>query len=435
MLSSIYILLGGAKLKWIKKPLADKDFSSAEKSKTETIVKDIIEKVKTKGDQALLEMTAKFDQVNLDTVKVNKSAIKAAYQNVDKDTVNTVACAAENIKRFASEQLSTLRPLEFESMPGVTLGHRLVPVESVGCYVPAGRYPLPSSALMSIIPAKVAGVKRVAACAPPSKKYNNIHPLVLVAMDMAGVDEVYTMGGAQAIAAYKYGTESIEPTNMVVGPGNKFVVEAKRQLGGEIGLDLLAGPSEVLIIADKFTDCKKVVIDLIAKCEHDPEAVSILVTDDEDLGMQVREEIEKEINNIETAEVAKKSWDNYGEIIIAEDLDEAIRIANEKAPEHLQIMLENEEDYVSSRLYNFGSLFIGDCSPVAFGDYCSGPNHTLPTSRCARFTGGLWVGSFIKVLSYQKINAVGASKLAETCSPLAENEGLFAHKRSSDLRK
>lgn len=421
-------------MKWIKEPLADKEFSSTEKLKTETIVKEIIEKVKSSGDQALLEMTAKFDQVNLDSVKVSKSAIKAAYQDVDKDTANTVARAAENIKRFATEQLSTLKPLEYESMPGVTLGHRLVPVESVGCYVPAGRYPLPSSALMSIIPAKVAGVKRVAACAPPSNNFNTIHPLVLVAMDMAGVDEVYTMGGAQAIAAYMFGTESIEPTSMVVGPGNKFVVEAKRQLGGEIGVDLLAGPSEVLIIADKSTDCKKVVIDLIAKCEHDPEAVSILVTDDEDFGMQVKEELEKAINNIETAEVAKKSWDNYGEIIVAEDLDEAINIANEKAPEHLQIMLENE-DYVSTKLYNFGSLFVGDCSPVAFGDYCSGPNHTLPTNRCARFTGGLWVGSFIKVLSYQKINAEGASKLAEICSPLAENEGLFAHKRSSDLRK
>jgi len=421
-------------MKWIKKPEAGGEESFSRHLETETVVKEVIERVKRDGDSALLELTAKYDGVKLDSVIVDRETIMAAYEKVDRDIVNTVKLAAKNIERFASAQLSALKPIEYESTKGVILGHKLVPVDSVGCYVPAGRYPLPSSALMSIIPAKVAGVKRVAACAPPSADYGSVHPLVLVAMNLAGVDEIYAMGGAQAIAAYRYGTNSLKPTNMIVGPGNRYVVEAKRQLGGEIGIDLLAGPSEVLIIADKTADSGAVAVDLIAKCEHDPDAVAILVTDDESFALKVLQDVEKVIVAVETAEVANISWKRFGEIIVTKNIDVAVDVANERAPEHLQVMVE-DEGTIAARLYNYGSLFIGHSAPVAFGDYCSGPNHTLPTNRCARFTGGLWTGSFIKVLSYQKVSQEGAKKLARLCSPLAQSEGLFAHKLSSDLRK
>lgn len=421
-------------MKWLKRPLETPDTHAKLHSETEDIVRIIIERVKNGGDKVLLELTEKYDSVKQEKVRVEASEVKAAYGQVDKKTLETVEKAAENITYFASRQLSSLRPLECEMTPGVILGHKLVPLASVGCYIPAGRYPLPSSALMSIIPAKVAGVKRIMACAPPSRDYGTVHPLVLVAMDIAGADEIYSMGGAQAIAAYRFGTETIVPADIIVGPGNKFVVEAKRQLSGGVGIDLLAGPSEVLIIADHSADKKKVAIDLLAKCEHDPEAVSVLVTTSDVLGREVVEEVERELVGLRTGEIARKSWENHGEVIIVDSCLEAVRMANERAPEHLQLMTENDDDLIQD-LYNYGSLFIGEHSPVAFGDYCSGTNHTLPTNRSAKFSHGLWVGTFIKVLSYQKVSAEGAGHLARICSHLAEKEGLFAHQLSSDLRK
>lgn len=420
-------------MKWLKKPLGSIEDRENAKLEIGTSVRNIVEKVRMGGDKALIEFTALYDQVDRVSIRVDKDEVKAAYEKVAPATLKLVRLAADNIKFFAEQQLLSLKPLECEKVPGVVLGHKLVPKESVGCYIPAGRYPLPSSALMSIIPAKVAGVKRVAACAPPSKEYGSVHPLVLAAMDIAGADEIYAMGGAQAIAAYCYGTDTIKPTVMVVGPGNQYVVEAKRQLSGLVGIDLLAGPSEVLIIADQSADPKKVAIDLIAKCEHDPEAIAILLTDNENLGKKVLEVLQKEIHNLKTAEVATKSWNKHGEVIVADSIDEIICVANEIAPEHLQLMTSFDE-MLSNSLTNYGSLFIGEYSPVAFGDYCSGTNHTLPTSQSAKFSNGLWVGSYIKVLSYQKVSKEGAKMLAGICSPLAEGEGLFAHKYSSDLR-
>lgn len=421
-------------MNWLKKPLGGSEVQVLGKKEVESSVRMIIENVRQHGDNALIDLTSRYDHVIMERVKIDKNEVKAAYDQVDSSTIEMVESAAKNIKYFAEQQLSTLKPLRCEKTPGVILGHKLIPVESVGCYVPAGRYPLPSSALMSIIPAKVAGVQRVAACAPPSSEYGSVHPLVLVAMDIAGADEFYSMGGAQAIAAYCYGTVTIAPVAMIVGPGNKYVVEAKRQLNGEVGIDLLAGPSEVLIIADQSADPHKVAVDLIAKCEHDPDAVSILITIDECFGQNVLSLVDKELKKIKTREVASASWENYGEIIVTEDIDEAIGVANDRAPEHLQIMIANDESIVD-RLTNYGSLFIGEYSPVAFGDYCSGTNHTLPTNRCARFSNGLWAGSFIKVLSYQKVTVEGARNLSVICSHLAAREGLFAHQASSDLRK
>jgi len=421
-------------MKWLKEPMASQEKLNSQDLSVEETVKGIIDQVKTRGDQALFDLTQKFDGLELKQISVNEEEIKEAYNCIDRETLHAVKKAAGHLEEFSRKQLSSLQPLEYEKMSGVILGHRLIPLSRAGCYVPSGRYPLPSSALMSIIPAKVAGVGRVMACSPPSKEYGTIHPLVLVAMDIAGADEIYAMGGAQAIAAYCMGTETVPAADMVAGPGNKYVAEAKRQLSGKVGIDLLAGPSEVLIIADKTADKQKVAVDLLAKCEHDPDAVAVLVTTSQQLGEEVKEEINRELPRLSTAEVARESWEQNGEIVLCRDFQEAVALANQRAPEHLQLMT-GDDDKIADRLTNYGSLFIGEYAPVAFGDYCSGTNHILPTGKSARYTGGLWVGSFIKVLSYQKVSAQGAESLSEICSHLAEKEGLYGHKRSSDLRR
>lgn len=398
------------------------------------VVAAILEQVKSEGDRALLELTERYDGVRLTSLKVPREETEKAYQQVPHETVENLKFAAEQIRFFALQQLSCLKPLECQNIPGVTLGHRLIPVPSCGAYVPAGRYPLPSTALMSIIPAKVAGVRRVSACSPPTRAYSGIHPVVLVAMDIAGADEVYCMGGAQAIAAYAYGTASVSPVDMIVGPGNRFVTEAKRQVSGQVGIDMLAGPSEVLIIADDSASPRYVAVDLLAKCEHDPASVAILVTTSRGLAEKVEDMIREELQTLGTAELAAKTWEENGQIILVDSLEEAAEVSDRIAPEHLQLQTCNNEMLVSS-LHNYGSLFIGDYAPVAFGDYVSGTNHTLPTMGCARFTNGVWVGTFLKVASYQRVTREGAAALAGPCSHLAGVEGLLAHQRAAKLRK
>ncbi|UMZ73590.1 histidinol dehydrogenase [Natranaerofaba carboxydovora] len=398
-------------------------------------VAEIIEKVKTKKDNGLVELIEKYDGIKLkpENLRLSKEDITKAYEEVDDETINKIKFAASQISFFSKNQLECLKPLHCQNIEGVELGHKIIPIESCGCYVPAGRYPLPSSALMSIIPARTAGVKRIAACAPPSKTHGTIHPIVVVAMDIAGADEIFMMGGAQAIATYAYGTSSIPPVDMIVGPGNTFVTEAKRQVSGDVGIDMLAGPSEVLIIADELADPNLVAIDLLAKCEHDPDSVAILVTTSQELIDNVKNEFAKELESLETKEVIKESWEKYGVVKLVDDLDEAAEYSNKIAPEHLQVITENDDELIE-KLTNYGSLFIGPNSPVAFGDYVSGTNHILPTGTGARFTNGLWVGKFLKVLSYQKITERGAKKLANACMHLAEMEGLYAHKKSAEYR-
>ena len=296
------------------------------------IVGGILERVRNDGDQAILEFTERFDGVKLDELTVPREAFKKAYGLVDPETISSLEFAAEQIRYFAQQQRQCLQPLECQHLPGVTLGHRLIPIQSCGAYVPAGRYPLPSTALMSAIPAKVAGVARVAACSPPSREYGTIHPAVLVAMDMAGVDEVYCMGGAQAIAAYAYGTQSVPRVDIVVGPGNKFVAEAKRQVGGSVGIDMLAGPSEVLIIADDTAPAQLVAVDLLATCEHDPNSTAILVTTSRRLAAEVEGVIREELKTLGTAVLAGQTWEDNGQIILADSLDEAIEISDRFAP-------------------------------------------------------------------------------------------------------
>lgn len=397
-------------------------------------VAKIIEDVRCRGDQALLEYTGCYDGVAVGDLRVSPEEIKEAYSQVDEKTVEYLQLAASRIKTFAEKQAGCLLPMEYESSPGVVLGHRLIPVSSCGAYVPGGRYPLPSSALMSVIPAKVAGVKRVAACSPPSKAYSGIHPAVLVAMDIAGADEVYSMGGAQAVAAYACGTARVPRVDMIVGPGNVYVTEAKRQVSGIVGIDILAGPSEVLIIADEHADPATVACDLLAQCEHDPTARGILVTTSSKLAGQVLESIYIEGSSLETGKAALKAWEENGQVILVDSLTEAAVVSDQFAPEHLELQTVKNDELIN-KLHNYGSLFIGGNAPVAFGDYISGTNHILPTMSCSRFSSGVWAGMFIKVASYQKLTAEGAAGLVDACSHLAGVEGLKAHQRSADRRR
>lgn len=403
-------------------------------AKTTELVSNIIKDVKEKGDAQLLELSKQFDGLDLDSVRVTKEQIEKAYTQVSPEIIESMKKAHENILFYAKKQLECLKPLSVDSpVPGVKLAHRLIPVESVGAYAPGGRYPLPSTALMLATPAKVAGVKRIAVCAPPSREYGTIHPAMLVAMDIAGVDEIYCVGGAQAIAALTYGTETIKPVDLICGPGNRFVTEAKRQVIGDVGIDSIAGPSEVLIIADETANPDYVAIDLLAQSEHDPNARATLVTTDEELAEKVLEKVKIFAGELATGETSLRSWEDNGIVYVVDSMEEAIDIANDFAPEHLEAHVKNEDE-VAAKLYNFGSLFIGSYAPVAFGDYCSGTNHTLPTMRTARYSNGVWVGTFIKTSFVQHISKEGCENLADTCINLAGVEGLLAHQKSVKIR-
>lgn len=397
-------------------------------------VEEMIDYVREKKDIALKEYNLKFDGCNRETLRVSKEEIQEAYSQLTIQEIEDLKVAADNIKAFAKAQKETVRPLEnFSPMPGIFLGHRIIPVKSCCCYVPGGNYPLYSTALMLVIPAKTAGVERVAACSPVMKDTNKINPKTLVAMDIAGADEIYAVGGAQSIAAFSYGTEEIKPVDMIVGPGNRFVTEAKRQCYGQVGIDFVAGPSEVLVIADGSGTPEIVAADLLAQSEHDPNAKGILITTEEKFGKEVIEAVEKELLELETREIARKSWEVYGEVILVDSLEEAAQLANEYAPEHLELNLKNPEE-MSEMLYNYGSLFMGENTAEVFGDYASGTNHTLPTLRAARYTGGVWVGTFLKTCTYQHMTKEAMQNLAPLVSRLAQGEGLMGHAQAAEVR-
>lgn len=352
---------------------------------------------------------------------------------MELQTIKDISIAAERIKKFAEIQKESITTIKEEVSPGVILGHRIIPVHSCGAYIPGGRYPLPSSALMSIIPAKVAGVSRIVACSPPDKTTGIIHPATLIAMDIAGADEIYCMGGAHAIGALAYGTKTVKPVDMIVGPGNIWVTEAKRQVFGTVGIDFLAGPSEVLIIADETANPYFIASDLLAQSEHDPNARGIFVSMSERLAYDVLSSLEELLNGLKTYDIAKKAWEDNGQIIVVNSLEKASRLSNEIAPEHLELCIRNPDDIIGS-LQNYGSLFIGNYAAEVFGDYVSGTNHILPTMKAARYSGGIWVGTFLKVVSFQRITKEGAKDLAPVASHIAEIEGLFAHKLAADIR-
>ncbi|MEG1604060.1 MAG: histidinol dehydrogenase [Cloacibacillus sp.] len=408
--------------------------SGRDSLKLRETVAAMIEKVREEGDAALCGFNHRFDGNDRQNFRLTSEEIKAAYAQVSLHEIENMKKAAANIKSFAEAQKKTMGELRgFETQPGVTLGHSVIPVSSCCCYVPGGGYPLYSTALMLIIPAKAAGVGRVAACSPSMKGSHAVHPKTVVAMDIAGADEIYSVGGAQAVAAFAYGTRQIEPVDLIVGPGNQYVAEAKRQCYGQIGIDFVAGPSEVLIIADGSANAEIMAADILAQSEHDSIAKGILVTTSEELAKETIAAVERQLAALPTADIAARSWADYGEVIIAETLDEAASIANSRAPEHLEIIVEDAEA-LSKKLTNYGSLFIGQSSAEVFGDYVSGTNHTLPTSRAARYTGGVWVGTFLKVCTYQSLTEEAMRSLAPLTSEMARGEGLIAHARAAEIR-
>ena len=413
--------------------------SSGFKNKeTEKIVKEqvsaIIEDIKINKDEALKKYNLKFDNNDRSVIKVSKEEIEEAYKQVDEEFIQNLKVAAKNIENFAMAQKESFdNNFEKEIYPGVILGQKHIPVTSCLAYVPGGGYPLFSTALMLINPAKVAGVKRVVACSPTMKSTPKINPKTLVAMDIAGADEIYATGGVQAIAAFTYGTESIKPVDIIVGPGNKYVTEAKRQCYGTVGIDFVAGPSEVLIIADETANPTYIAADVLAQCEHDLNARGILVTTSEKFGLEVSQKVDEMLETLPTKNIAKPSWDNDGEIILVDSLEEAIQISNEYAPEHLEINVENNEGIIED-LVNYGSLFIGEYSAEVFGDYVSGTNHTLPTLKASRYTGGVWVGTFIKTCTHQVLNKDAVKSLGPVAINMATEEGLHAHSNAARVR-
>ena len=413
-----------------------KERTEADRSQLRQTVAGIIDNVMKNGDDALKEYNKKFDGCEREALQISKEEIEAAYAKVSEEDLADIKAAAANIRAFAEAQKGTVGGLEdFSPAEGILLGHRVIPVDSCCCYVPGGGYPLYSTALMLGIPAKVAGVRRITACSPVIKGTTDIHPKTLVAMDVAGIDEIYAVGGAQAIAAFSYGTEQIKPVNMIVGPGNSFVTEAKRQCYGKVGIDFVAGPSEVLVIADGQADPEVIAADLLAQSEHDREAKGLVVTTDETLGRAIEEAVEAQLQTLDTKDIAETSWKDYGEILLADSLEEAVEYANEYAPEHLEVNVEDDKEAaVVESLRNYGSLFIGGNTAEVFGDYASGTNHTLPTLGAARYTGGVWVGIFLKTCTYQKMTREGMLGIAPLVANLAHGEGLTGHARAAEIR-
>ncbi|AIF44391.1 histidinol dehydrogenase [Virgibacillus sp. SK37] len=399
-------------------------------------VKEIVTKalsdIRKDGIKAVRGLSEKFDKWNPESFRVSQEEIEQAVKKVPETFKQDTQYCQAQVRAFAQAQLESLSEFEKEIQPGTFLGQKLIPLSNVGAYVPGGRYPIVSSVQMSTIPPKVAGVDRVIACSP-ARDGEGIHPGVLYAMHLAGVDEVYSLGGIQAIGTMAYGVEGIDPVDFIVGPGNAFVAEAKRQVFGKVGIDQIAGPSENLIIADEQADPVLVAADIWGQCEHDLNAVSILVTTSRKLAEDVQEEMNRQISTLETAEVAQGSWDRNGMIILVADKEEAVKVADEYAIEHVQVQAE-DLDYYLTNLKNYGSLFLGEETTVTYGDKGIGTNHILPTGEAAKYTGGLWVGKFIKTVTYQRCTQEASSKLAPIIGNQCRYEGMAAHAVTADVR-
>ena len=399
-------------------------------SSVEDIVADIIANVRENGDKALLEYTARFDKATLSDMRVSREEIDEAVNSVEPQFVEILKKAAENIRKFHTAQKR--QSFIINDTDGVVMGQKIIPVDRAGLYVPGGTAAYPSTVLMDAIPAKIAGVKEVVMVTPPSKD-GKVNPAILAAASVAGVDKIFKVGGAQAIAALAYGTESIPKVDKIVGPGNAFVAEAKKQVFGQVSIDMIAGPSEILIVADGKTNPKYVAADLLSQAEHDKLASAVLVTDSEELAQAVSEELERQIPLLDRAEIARASIDNNGKIIVADTLDIVIDIANEIAPEHLELCVDNPFDYLD-KIRHAGSIFMGRNCPEALGDYFAGPNHTLPTSGTAKFSSPLSVDDFIKKTQYTYFTADALKKVAYEVAKFAEKEGLTGHAKSAVVR-
>ncbi len=400
--------------------------------KVKEIVETLIQEVKTGGDAAIRSISKKLDHWSPENFKLSAEDIKVIIDSLPTQVIEDIRFAQSQIRNFALHQKNALKDIEVETLPGVFLGHKNIPVNSVGCYIPGGRYPMVASAHMSVLTAKVAGVKRVIACTPPIK--GEIPAATIAAMYMAGADEIYLLGGVQAIAAMALGTETISSVDMIVGPGNAYVAEAKRLLFGKIGIDLLAGPTETLVIADETSDAEMCATDLLGQAEHGPTSPAILLTNCEKLAYDTILEVERQLTVLPTADIASVAWRDYGQVILVDTVDELVEEADRIASEHVQVMTKNPR-YFLEKMTNYGGLFLGQYTNVAYGDKVIGTNHTLPTKHGAKYTGGLWVGKFMKTCTYQEIRTPEASVLiGEYCSRLCAIENFAGHKAQADLR-
>ena len=408
---------------------AAKAENSAEVRQT---VEAVLGDIAARGGAAVREFSQKFDQWSPPKFRLTPDEISDCVRSIPASTIEDIQFAQTQIRNFALAQRDCLKDLEIETLPGVVLGHRNIPVNSVGCYIPGGRYPMVASAHMSVVTAKAAGVKRIISCAPPFG--GKPHPAIVAAMHLGGADEIYAFGGVQAIGAMALGTEEVAAVDMIVGPGNAYVAEAKRQLFGRVGIDLLAGPTETLIIADDSCDAEMAAVDLIGQAEHGPGSPAVLLTNSAQLADEVPRAVESLLAWLPTADVARKAWENCGEIILAGTLQEMVEEADRIASEHVQV-LTRDPDYFLEHMSNYGALFLGPRTNVSFGDKVIGTNHTLPTLRAARYTGGLWVGKFIKTCTYQRVTTDEASALIGAYgSRLCKLEGFAGHKEQADLR-
>ena len=401
-------------------------------AKVRVIVENTLADIEQRGDQAVRDLSIKFDKLDRESYRLDNNEIEQAITKVAKRDLDDILFAQQQIRNFAEHQKAALLDIEVETLPGVILGHKNIPVNSVGCYVPGGKYPMVASAHMSVLTAKVAGVKRIVAAAPPFQ--GEPHPAIVAAMHYGGADEIYVLGGMQAVGGMAIGTESIAAVDMLVGPGNAFVAEAKRQLFGRVGIDLFAGPTETMVIADDSVDAELCATDLLGQAEHGYNSPAVLITNSEELAKQTLTEIERLLKILPTAELASASWQNYGEVIVCDSYDEMLEQADFYASEHVQVMT-NRDDWFLENMTNYGALFLGPRTNVAYGDKVIGTNHTLPTKKAGRYSGGLWVGKFIKTHSYQRVLTDEASALVgEYCSRLCTLEHFAGHAEQANIR-
>ena len=401
-------------------------------AKVRATVESMIQAIESRGDVAVREFSRQFDNWDPADFRLSQDQIQAAIQSLSAREIEDIRFAQTQIRQFAQIQRESMKDVEVQTMPGVVLGHRHIPVSSVGCYVPGGKYPMIASAHMSVLTAKVAGVKRIVSTAPAFQ--GSPHPAIVAAMHFAGADEILTLGGVQAVAAMAIGTESIAPVDMLVGPGNMFVAEAKRQLYGRVGIDLFAGPTETLVIADETVDGEMCAVDLLGQAEHGPTSPAVLLTNSEKLAHETIKEIARQLTLLPTSAIATQSWADFGEVIVCDTYEEMLGKANEIASEHVQIMTSRDA-WFESHMQNYGALFVGPRTNVSFGDKVIGTNHTLPTNKAARYTGGLWVGKFLKTCTYQRVLTNEASALmGEYCSRLCHMENFAGHGEQANLR-
>ncbi|MGQ2909612.1 MAG: histidinol dehydrogenase [Aliihoeflea sp.] len=414
-----------AKIDHLKAPTRD---AVADTGDVETTVREVLAAVRDRGDTAVREYGLRFDKLDIETLEVSAAERKAAIDGLDRQTRADTEFAIERVHDFADAQMQTIQPLDYETLPGLHLGHRVIPIEKVGAYVPGGRYPILSAPVMTLVPAKVAGCAEVVACLPPGA-----HPAMIAGCHLSGADRIFRIGGAQAIAAMAYGTESVPGVDKIVGPGNAYVNEAKRQVFGAVGIDQLAGPSEIYVVADASGDPAMIATDMLAQAEHDVRTRVGLITTDRKLAEATLAEVERQLGDLPTADVAGPAFRDYGEIVVCADEDTMIAYSDFIAAEHLQVHTSDPQA-TASKLRNYGSLFIGREASVVYSDKCCGTNHTLPTMAAARYTGGLWVGSYVKICTHQWLDARGVAAVAPPAIRQSATEGMEGHRRAAALR-